>query len=261
MRKNFEDVLKMFNPKNATEMIIGYNSDNNIKTHDMFRDSHIVIGGTVGSGKEVAIQQMVTSIMYKQHPDEVQFVFYDPRLSSYSIYNGSKFNYRENIVSEEDLKKYLEQLKNEKRDRLNKMEKARCENIIDYNEYAKKNDKALMPNIINVFDEINLSVEKNSEIEELIDELMKSSQESGMYFIISEAKINQSAILEKLKRQTVCRIAMKLGEENESKILIGESGAENLPNHGAMLYKDGNGNVMRLQATFIPDEEIKECLV
>lgn len=45
MRKNFEDVLKMFNPKNATEMIIGYNSDNNIKTHDMFRDSHIVIGG------------------------------------------------------------------------------------------------------------------------------------------------------------------------------------------------------------------------
>ncbi|BBD87506.1 FtsK/SpoIIIE domain-containing protein [Staphylococcus argenteus] len=260
MNKTFEELLETFEPQSKTEMIIGFDSKGNIKSHDLLSDSHILLGGAIGSGKQIAIQQMITSIMAKRSDEEVKFTFYDPKKTDYKVYNHSKNNYRDNIVDIEELKMYLKHLQNLKEERINKMRRVNCKDINEYNNYAKSKNTSLMTHIVNVFDELNNTVIEDKEISDILDKLMVNSQSLGIYFIVSTQTLKYNKIHEKLKKYMPCRIAMKLNTQSESQSLIDEAGAEKLPNHGAMLYKDKNGNMFKLQASYITEERINKII-
>lgn len=258
MNINFETAMEKMSIKTPTKIAVGFDDKGDIKMHDFKADGNIIMAGMTGSGKSIVINQMILSGMMQYDPEDLKFVLYDPKCMEFKPYENTSYLYSHVMYDDVELEKVLSKIKSELHKRQRDLKKLGYRDIDKYNAYAKTNALEQYNHLIIVIDEFSVLGIQNGSVINLIKEMAKIGTAFGIHFIVSTQTPRANFITEDLKQFFSSRVALKLNTELESDIVLGEKGAEKLKNHGSILYKDKNGDMIKLQSDFISDDKIED---
>ena len=251
---------------------------------------HLLIAGTTGSGKSVAINTMILSLLYKLTPDECRMIMIDPKMLELSVYDGIP-HLLSPVVT--DPKKAVVALKwtvGEMEDRYRKMSKMGVRNIEGYNGrvrdalakgelfsrtvqtgFAEETGDPIfeteefapevLPYIVVVVDEMaDLMMVAGKEIEACIQRLAQMARASGIHLIMATQRPSVDVITGTIKANFPTRISFQVTSKIDSRTILGEQGAEQLLGMGDMLYMAGGAKITRVHGPFCSDEEVEEIV-
>jgi S-DNA-T family DNA segregation ATPase FtsK/SpoIIIE len=251
---------------------------------------HLLIAGTTGSGKSVAINTMILSLLYQLSPEECRMIMIDPKMLELSVYDGIP-HLLSPVVT--DPKKALVALKwtvGEMEDRYRKMSKMGVRNIEGYNSRVKdalakgelfsrtvqtgfdedtgepifeteENTPVTLPYIVVIVDEMaDLMMVAGKEIEACIQRLAQMARASGIHLIMATQRPSVDVITGTIKANFPTRISFQVTSKIDSRTILGEMGAEQLLGMGDMLYMAGGSKVVRCHGPFVSDEEVEEIV-
>jgi S-DNA-T family DNA segregation ATPase FtsK/SpoIIIE len=251
---------------------------------------HLLIAGTTGSGKSVAINTMILSLLYKLTPEECRLIMIDPKMLELSVYDGIP-HLLSPVVT--DPKKAVVALKwtvAEMEDRYRKMSKMGVRNIDGYNGRVKdalaKNEMfsrtvqtgfddetgdpifeteefqpETIPYIVVVVDEMaDLMMVAGKEIEACIQRLAQMARASGIHIIMATQRPSVDVITGTIKANFPTRISFQVSSKIDSRTILGEQGAEQLLGMGDMLYMAGGSKITRVHGPFCSDEEVEKIV-
>jgi DNA segregation ATPase FtsK/SpoIIIE, S-DNA-T family len=251
---------------------------------------HLLIAGTTGSGKSVAINTMILSLLYRLTPEECRLIMIDPKMLELSVYDGIP-HLLSPVVT--DPKKAVVALKwtvAEMEDRYRKMSKMGVRNIDGYNGRVQdaidkgemfsrtvqtgfddgtgdpvfeteeiKPEK--MPYIVVIVDEMaDLMMVAGKEIEACIQRLAQMARASGIHLIMATQRPSVDVITGTIKANFPTRISFQVTSKIDSRTILGEMGAEQLLGMGDMLYMAGGAKITRCHGPFVSDEEVEEIV-
>jgi S-DNA-T family DNA segregation ATPase FtsK/SpoIIIE len=251
---------------------------------------HLLIAGTTGSGKSVAINTMILSLLYKLTPEECRMIMIDPKMLELSVYDGIP-HLLSPVVT--DPKKAVVALKwtvGEMEERYRKMSKMGVRNIDGYNSRvadALAKDEMFsrtvqtgfdddtgepvfeteefapekMPYIVVIVDEMaDLMMVAGKEIEACIQRLAQMARASGIHLIMATQRPSVDVITGTIKANFPTRISFQVTSKIDSRTILGEQGAEQLLGMGDMLYMAGGAKITRVHGPFCSDEEVEEIV-
>ncbi|HWC57348.1 MAG TPA: DNA translocase FtsK 4TM domain-containing protein [Candidatus Paceibacterota bacterium] len=228
---------------------------------------HLLIAGTTGSGKSVTIHAIITSLLYRHGPDDLRFIFVDPKRVELTLYNGIPHLLTPVIT---DSKKAILALKwaaSEMNRRYDILESESARDITSYHRkyasaFAKpsidENDPDRMPYIVIVIDELaDIMQAFPRELEAAIVRLAQMSRAVGIHLILSTQRPEVNVITGLIKANVPARIALRVPTQIDSRTILDAGGAEKLLGQGDMLAIIGESQAERLQSAFISEEEVK----
>ncbi len=251
---------------------------------------HLLIAGTTGSGKSVAINTMILSLLYKLTPEECRMIMIDPKMLELSVYDGIP-HLLSPVVT--DPKKAVVALKwtvGEMEERYRKMSKMGVRNIDGYNGRVKEalakgemfsrtvqtgfdDDTGepifetdefapeVLPYIVVIVDEMaDLMMVAGKEIEACIQRLAQMARASGIHLIMATQRPSVDVITGTIKANFPTRISFQVTSKIDSRTILGEQGAEQLLGMGDMLYMAGGSKITRVHGPFCSDEEVEEIV-
>ncbi len=256
---------------------------------DLARMPHLLIAGTTGSGKSVAVNTMILSLLYRLSPDECRFIMIDPKMLELSIYDDIPHLLAPVVT---DPKKAVVALKwavREMEDRYRKMSKLGVRNINGYNQRvaeAQANGEMLrrtvqtgfddegkpvfeyeelpyeaLPFIVVIVDEMaDLMMVAGKEVEGSIQRLAQMARAAGIHLIMATQRPSVDVITGTIKANFPTRISFQVTSKIDSRTILGEQGAEQLLGMGDMLYMAGGGRITRVHGPFVSDEEVEEVV-
>jgi S-DNA-T family DNA segregation ATPase FtsK/SpoIIIE len=257
---------------------------------DLARMPHLLIAGTTGSGKSVAINTMLLSLLYKLRPDQCRLIMVDPKMLELSVYEGIPHLLTPVVT---DPKKAVVALKwavREMEERYKKMSKLGVRNIDGYNMrlaeakakgetlsrtvhtgYDKESGEAIyekeeleldnLPYIVVVVDEMaDLMMVAGKDIEGAIQRLAQMARAAGIHVILATQRPSVDVITGTIKANFPTRISFQVTSKIDSRTILGEQGAEQLLGQGDMLYMAGGGRISRVHGPFCSDEEVEKVV-
>ena len=257
---------------------------------DLARMPHLLIAGTTGSGKSVAINTMILSLMYRLTPDDCRMIMIDPKMLELSVYDGIPHLLTPVVT---DPKKAVVALKwavREMEERYRKMSKLGVRNIDGYNarvaEANKSGDKLsrtvhtgydkesgdaiyekeeldldLIPYIVVIVDEMaDLMMVAGKDIEGAVQRLAQMARAAGIHVILATQRPSVDVITGTIKANFPTRISFQVTSKIDSRTILGEQGAEQLLGQGDMLYMAGGGRISRVHGPFCSDEEVEKIV-
>jgi DNA segregation ATPase FtsK/SpoIIIE, S-DNA-T family len=257
---------------------------------DLARMPHLLIAGTTGSGKSVAINTMILSLMYRLRPDDCRVIMIDPKMLELSVYDGIPHLLTPVVT---DPKKAVVALKwavREMEERYRKMSKLGVRNIDGYNARvaeAKKSgemlsrtvhtgydkesgdaiyekeelDLDLIPYIVVIVDEMaDLMMVAGKDIEGAVQRLAQMARAAGIHVILATQRPSVDVITGTIKANFPTRISFQVTSKIDSRTILGEQGAEQLLGQGDMLYMAGGGRISRVHGPFCSDEEVEKIV-
>ena len=253
---------------------------------DLAKMPHLLVAGTTGSGKSVAINTMILSILYRMSPEQVKMIMIDPKMLELSIYDGIPHLLTPVVT---DPKKAVVALKwtvREMEERYKKMSKLGVRNIDGYNSKlseAKRKNESLtrtvqtgfdketgepvyeteqlefetMPYIVVIIDEMaDLMMVAGKDIEGAIQRLAQMARAAGIHVIMATQRPSVDVITGTIKANFPTRISFQVTSKIDSRTILGEQGAEQLLGMGDMLYMAGGGRIQRVHGPFVDDGEV-----
>ncbi len=220
---------------------------------------HVLIAGETKSGKSVAINCMILSLLYRASPDEVQLILIDPKRVELNIYSKIPHLVMPVIDDPRRAAAALRWAVNEMDRRYMLLDKMGVRNREEYCE-LRKQDPSLecMPQIIIVIDELaDLMLQVREYVEELINRLAAMARACGMHLLVGTQRPSVDIITGLIKANIPARIAFKVSSAQDSRIILGGIGAEKLLGRGDMLYQATGAGRMRIQGAFVSGTEIK----
>ena len=257
---------------------------------DLARMPHLLIAGTTGSGKSVAINTMILSLVYRLRPDQCRLIMVDPKMLELSVYDGIPHLLTPVVT---DPKKAVVALKwavREMEDRYKKMSKLGVRNIDGYNArvaeakakgetltrtvhtgYDKETGEAIyeeeelelepLPYIVVIVDEMaDLMMVAGKDIEGAIQRLAQMARAAGIHVILATQRPSVDVITGTIKANFPTRISFQVTSKIDSRTILGEQGAEQLLGQGDMLYMAGGGRISRVHGPFVSDEEVEKVV-
>jgi DNA segregation ATPase FtsK/SpoIIIE, S-DNA-T family len=257
---------------------------------DLARMPHLLVAGTTGSGKSVAINTMVLSLLYRLKPEQCRLIMVDPKMLELSVYDGIPHLLTPVVT---DPKKAVIALKwavREMEDRYKKMSKVGVRNIDGFNarvaEAATKGeaitrtvqtgfdretgeaiyeqeemDLAELPFIVVVVDEMaDLMMVAGKDIEGAIQRLAQMARAAGIHLIMATQRPSVDVITGTIKANFPTRISFQVTSKIDSRTILGEQGAEQLLGQGDMLYMAGGGRISRVHGPFVADDEVEKIV-
>ncbi|NOX73920.1 MAG: DNA translocase FtsK [Alphaproteobacteria bacterium] len=251
---------------------------------------HLLIAGTTGSGKSVAINTMILSLLYKLRPDECRMIMIDPKMLELSVYDGIPHLLSPVVTDPKKAVVALKWVVGEMEDRYRKMSKMGVRNIDGYNSRVKdaltkgenfsrtvqtgfddatgepvfeteETTPEKMPFIVVVVDEMaDLMMVAGKEIEACIQRLAQMARASGIHLIMATQRPSVDVITGTIKANFPTRISFQVTSKIDSRTILGEMGAEQLLGMGDMLYMAGGGKITRVHGPFVSDEEVEEIV-
>ena len=249
--------------KSNLTIAIGKEMDGTNKIINLEEHSNILIAGATGSGKSECIHSIINSIIYKAKPNDVKLILIDTKGIELTVYNGLPHLLEQVIIEPNMAIGLLSWLNMEMQNRHKVFATKGVGNYKDYIiQKNNENDNDIIPQIVVVIDDFAdlMEVEKNI-AEELLYTIMQRGEKLGIYFVIATERISRRYITEKIKSNISTRIAFDVFSQDDSKIIIGEPGAENLNGHGEMLlYSVGNIKPCRVQGCHISEGQVKDLI-
>ena len=257
---------------------------------DLARTPHMLIAGTTGSGKSVAINTMILSLVYRLRPDQCRLIMVDPKMLELSVYDGIPHLLTPVVT---DPKKAVVALKwavREMEERYKRMAKLGVRNIDGYNQrlvearakgeeltrtvhtgFDKETGKAIyeeekldldpLPYIVIIVDEMaDLMMVAGKDIEGAVQRLAQMARAAGLHVILATQRPSVDVITGTIKANFPTRIAFQVTSKIDSRTILGEMGAEQLLGQGDMLYMAGGGRISRVHGPFASDEEVEKVV-
>ena len=251
---------------------------------------HLLIAGTTGSGKSVAINTMILSLLYKLTPEECRMIMIDPKMLELSVYDGIPHLLSPVVTDPKKAVVALKWVVGEMEERYRKMSKMGVRNIDGFNGRVKdalgKNEMfsrtvqtgfddetgdpifeteefqpELLPYIVVIVDEMaDLMMVAGKEIEACIQRLAQMARASGIHLIMATQRPSVDVITGTIKANFPTRISFQVTSKIDSRTILGEMGAEQLLGMGDMLYMAGGSKIMRVHGPFVSDEEVEEIV-
>ncbi|CDX16270.1 Cell division protein FtsK/SpoIIIE [Mesorhizobium sp. ORS 3324] len=257
---------------------------------DLAKMPHLLVAGTTGSGKSVAINTMILSLLYRMRPEECRLIMVDPKMLELSVYDGIPHLLTPVVT---DSKKAVTALKwavREMEDRYRKMARLSVRNIDGYNQRAatardkgevvvmqvqtgfekgtgaplfeeQEIDLAPMPYIVIIVDEMaDLMMVAGKEIEGAIQRLAQMARAAGIHLIMATQRPSVDVITGTIKANFPTRISFQVTSKIDSRTILGEQGAEQLLGQGDMLHMAGGGRIARVHGPFVSDLEVEHVV-
>ncbi len=227
---------------------------------DIAKMPHILVAGTTGSGKSVCLNSLIMSILYKAKPTEVKMLMIDPKAVEMKVYNGIPHLLVPVVTDPKKAAGALAWAVNEMLRRYQLLSEFDVRNLDGYNELAEKNeDMEKLPRIIIFIDEFaDLMMAAPSEVEDSVCRLAQMARAAGMHLVIATQSPRADVITGLIKSNIPSRIALKVANSLESRIILDMQGAERLIGYGDMLFSPTGANKpTRIQGCWISDGEIK----
>ena len=257
---------------------------------DIAKFPHLLVAGTTGSGKSVAINTMILSILYRMRPDQCRLIMIDPKMLELSVYDGIPHLLTPVVT---DPKKAVVALKwtvREMEDRYRKMSKVGVRNIEGFNQrvaQAKAKGEAIsrtvqtgfdretgeaiyeaeelnldpLPFIVVIIDEMaDLMMVAGKDIEGAVQRLAQMARAAGIHVIMATQRPSVDVITGTIKANFPTRISFQVTSKIDSRTILGEMGAEQLLGMGDMLYMAGGGRIQRVHGPFVSDDEVEKVV-
>ncbi|MEG0408227.1 MAG: DNA translocase FtsK [Bacilli bacterium] len=228
---------------------------------------HLLVAGSTGSGKSVCINSFIISILMRTRPDEVKLVLVDPKKVELSMYNGVPHLLAPVVTDPKKANIALKKMVVEMERRYDIFEASGTKNIAGYNTYVdKKNETAKdgetlkkIPYIVIIIDELaDLMLVAAKEVQDSIMRITQMARAAGMHLIVATQRPSTDVITGVVKANIPSRIAFAVSSGIDSRTILDAQGAEKLLGKGDMLFLPQGENIpIRIQGTFISDEEIK----
>lgn len=229
---------------------------------------HGLIAGTTGSGKSVAIHSIITSLLYRNGPEDLKFIMVDPKRVELTLYNKIP-HLLVPVITE--AKKCIQALKwaaTEMSKRYDVLERFSVRDIESYhNNVIKGHEKEIgdemprMPYIVIIIDELaDIMQTYPRELEASIVRLAQMSRAVGIHLILSTQRPEVNVITGLIKANIPTRVALRVPTQIDSRTILDTAGAEKLLGAGDMLFSDGDGAPKRLQSAFVSEDEVKKIV-
>jgi len=264
--------------KSARPLLLSLGRGISGKSHfaDLAKMPHLLIAGTTGSGKSVAIHTIITSLLYRNHPANLRFIMIDPKRVELTAYNKIPHLQTPVITDAGKAIKALKWAANEMNRRYDILEAEKVRDIESYhknilipalegNTHANEEDSDLpesMPYIAIVIDELaDIMTSYPREMESAIVRLAQMSRAVGIHLILSTQRPSVNIITGLIKANIPSRIALQVASQIDSRTILDTGGAEKLLGSGDMLYMSGEmSKPVRLQSAFISENEVKKVV-
>lgn len=216
---------------------------------------HLMIAGATGSGKSVVLQSLITSLLYKNSPDDLRMVMIDPKRVELSIYEGIPHLVGPVITENKKALSVFRWAVSEMDNRYNQLLKAGCRDIKSYN---SKTEDDKLPYIVIIVDEVaDLMTTYGREVEGFIIRLAQMARATGIHLVLSTQRPSVEVITGLIKANITTRIALQVASQIDSRTILDTSGAEKLLGGGDLLLISSEySRPKRIQGTYISEEEL-----
>ena len=229
---------------------------------------HLLVAGSTGSGKSVCINSIIVSILMRAKPNEVKLVLVDPKKVELSMYEDIPHLLTEVVTEPKKANEILKNIVAEMENRYERFKDTGTKNIAGYNAYVeKKNEsseekRAKMPFIVVIIDELaDLMLVAAKEVEDSIMRITQMARAAGIHLIVATQRPSTDVITGVVKANIPSRISFAVSSSIDSRTILDMTGAEKLLGKGDMLFlPQGENTPVRIQGTFISDDEIKRVV-
>ena len=257
---------------------------------DLARMPHLLVAGTTGSGKSVAINTMILSLLYRLPPEKCRFIMIDPKMLELSVYNDIPHLLCPVVTEPKKAIYALKWAVREMEDRYRAMSRLGVRNIEGYNarlQEARKRAEILsrqvhtgfdpdsgkpiyetqpldmtdLPYIVVIVDEMaDLMMVAGKEIEMTVQRLAQMARAAGIHLIMATQRPSVDVITGTIKANFPTRISFQVTSRFDSRTILGEQGSEQLLGRGDMLFMEGGGRIQRVHGPFVSDEEVERVV-
>lgn len=246
---------------------------------DLAKMPHLLVAGTTGAGKSVALNVMLLSLLYKSTPEQVRLILVDPKMLELSVYEGIPHLLTPVVTDMKDAANALRWSVAEMERRYKLMAQLGTRNLANYNQKIKNslaekqpilhpfepvsadgtaNHLAPLPNIVVLIDEFaDMMMVVGKKVEELIARLAQKARAAGIHLILATQRPSVDVITGLIKANIPTRIAFQVSSKIDSRTILDQQGAEQLLGHGDMLYlPPGTAVPIRVHGAYVSDEEV-----
>ncbi len=229
---------------------------------------HLLVAGATASGKSVFMQSLILSLMFRNKPDEVKFLFIDPKRLELTFYEDIPYLYdpketpdRVSVITDpKDAAKSLVAMTRVMEKRYKKFEKARVKNIASYNKWALENGQPQEYYIVVVIDELaDLMLQTRNVVEDAIQRLAQMARAVGIHLVLATQRPSVDVITGVIKANLPSRVALQVTSKTDSRVILDSPGAEALIGKGDLLYLAIDAQKpSRIQGAFVGEDEIRK---
>jgi len=267
LRENIE-AQEFMGSKSKLTLAMGKDLNGRIVVADLAGMPHLLIAGSTGTGKSVAINAMIMSILYKSTPDQVRLVLVDPKRLELGNYEGVPHLYTPIITEPKLAANALRNAVREMEKRLKLLAAKGVRNIDQYNRlfseddtpslFGENSDERPLPYIVIIIDELaDLMMLDQSNVEESITRLAQMARAVGIHLVLATQRPSVDVITGLIKANFPARVSFRVATKVDSRTILDANGAEALLGRGDMLYlPSGSARVHRLHAPFVTEKEI-----
>lgn len=269
--------------KSPLTMALGKDISGIAAVADLAKMPHLLVAGTTGSGKSVALNTMILSLLYNSTPDEVRMIMIDPKMLELSIYDGIPHLLAPVVIDMKEAANALRWCVAEMDQRYLLMSKLKVRNIVGFNKKVRDAIKAKepikdplhpqdselpvadlqpLPYIVVVVDELaDMMMLVGKKVEELIARLAQKARASGIHLVLATQRPSVDVLTGLIKSNIPTRIAFQVSSRVDSRTILDQMGAEQLLGHGDMLYlPPGTAIPNRIHGAFVDDHEVNNVV-
>lgn len=254
--------------ENFLEIPLGKAVNGTARTFDLSKMPHLLVAGSTGSGKSVAVNGIIASILMKARPDQVKFMMVDPKMVELSVYNDIPHLLIPVVTNPRKASKALQKVVDEMENRYELFAKVGVRNIAGFNakveEFNSQSEykQIPLPFIVVIVDELaDLMMVASKEVEDAIIRLGQKARAAGIHMILATQRPSVDVISGLIKANVPSRVAFAVSSGTDSRTILDENGAEKLLGRGDMLFKPIDENhPVRLQGSFISDDDVERIV-
>lgn len=254
--------------ENFLEIPLGKAVNGTARAFDLSKMPHLLVAGSTGSGKSVAVNGIIASILMKARPDQVKFMMVDPKMVELSVYNDIPHLLIPVVTNPRKASKALQKVVDEMENRYELFAKVGVRNIAGFNakveEFNAQSEykQIPLPFIVVIVDELaDLMMVASKEVEDAIIRLGHKARAAGIHMILATQRPSVDVISGLIKANVPSRVAFAVSSGTDSRTILDENGAEKLLGRGDMLFKPIDENhPVRLQGSFISDDDVERIV-
>jgi S-DNA-T family DNA segregation ATPase FtsK/SpoIIIE len=279
--KEIFDAVSYKHSASKLTLALGKDIAGNVIVADLAKMPHLLVAGTTGSGKSVAVNVMILSILFQAHPSEVKFIMIDPKMVELSFYHDIPHLLAPVITDTNYAVNALKWTVAEMEKRYRIMAKVGCKNIVAFNQkideanYSGKHIKNPItltpdnpenldkwPYIVVIIDELaDLMMSSGKKIEQYIVRIAQKARAVGIHLIVATQRPSVDVITGLIKANIPTRISFQVTSKIDSRTILDQGGAETLLGQGDMLYlQPGSGAPQRVHGAFVNDDEVNKVV-
>lgn len=252
-------------PTKLLDIPLGKAVNGSVRSFDLARMPHLLVAGSTGSGKSVAVNGIIASILMKAGPDQVKFMMIDPKMVELSVYNDIPHLLIPVVTNPRKAARALQKVVDEMEKRYELFSHLGVRNLEGYNvkvtEFNRHSEEKQipLPLIVVIVDELaDLMMVASKEVEDAIIRLGQKARAAGIHMILATQRPSVDVISGLIKANVPSRIAFAVSSGTDSRTILDENGAEKLLGRGDMLFKPIDENhPVRLQGSFISDDDVE----